>query len=298
MRTIITFVVFLCFVWPTAASSKTLPEIPFSIYKHEQKAYVKFIAGRDVYDIDFYGGQYARRDIVERVLIQQAIWFGGYEHTVKWFPVQNYSHGLQKLASGRVALMGTPSWLSDLNKDKSSYLITDPIINKNDFLVGIYTSPYNRDALKAKTLDEILALSITSTRYWFVDWRTVKVLGFNRVVESRSWVDIVGKVSKMQADITLAPFEASPDMKIDFFGQTLVPIRDIRVALHDSRHYAVSKAFPDSENIHKAIQKGFRLMRAQGRIKRAYVECGFYHPDTQSWPVLNDMVRARAQLAQ
>jgi hypothetical protein len=76
-----------------------------------------------------------------------------------------------------------------------------------------------------------------------------------------------------------------------------VPIPGIKAALPGSRHWPVSKKHPQGEEIFNALVRGIEALEKQNIIQRAYEECGFFHPEINSWALLNPSAPQPASMA-
>ncbi len=249
--------------------------------------YQLFVGDRDPLLIDFYGGPGARRDVVEIVLLQQALALGGLETKVTLRPENSYLRVLKLVADGQVALSGAQMWSEDIQPYTSDLFKTKAVVKEGEFIAGLYTRADNQRALQATSVEKIRYLSAASNRHWNADVKTLTDLGIKKLHFATYWVQIVRMVVAGRADITLAPFQANPNMKVMVDGLELVPIDGVKVALPGSRHWPVSKTHPLGEEIFNALTRGIEELERKNIIQRAYEECGFFHPEVKDWKLLN-----------
>lgn len=247
--------------------------------------YERFKSGRNVIEIDHYGGAHARRDVIEVVLLHQALYLGGYRDVLELAPEDSYRRLLQKVSSGQVTVSGVPVWDEDTHS--VSLYRTEAIIREGEFVVGLYTSPYNEKALAVTKASDLHALTIVSTPQWRSDWRTVQSMDFSQIYDTFLWPMMVKMVWSKRADVTLAPFQPNDSMAAYSEGLSLVPIPNIKVSLRGSRHWVVSRVDPEGARLFAALEKGVSILRQQGRINRAYIESGFFDPRVKDWKVIN-----------
>ncbi len=249
--------------------------------------YQLFVGARDPLQINYFGGAGARRDVIEIVLLQQALHLGGFEGSVVLRPENSYLRILKLLADGQVALSAALMWREDLKPYSSHLFKTKALVKEGEFIAGLYTRADNQKALQANTLEKIHTLSAASNNHWKADVSTLKSLDIKKIYYATYWVQIVRMVVAGRADVTLAPFQINPDMKVMVDGLELVPIPGIKVALPGSRHWPVSKLHPQGEEIFKALVRGIDELEKKNIIQRAYEECGFFHPGVKNWTLLN-----------
>src|SRR5690606_28060614 len=243
--------------------------------------------GRPIAEINYYGGPGSRRDVIEMVLLQQALLRGGFTDPLTFRNEQTYLRTLRQIADGRFIASGSLVWYSDVLDSPDLFHISQPIVEEGKFIVGIYVSPDNQQAQKTRNLNDLRALRAVTSTQWEADVTLLKSLGIKQVYHTDDWVHIVRMLNVGRADFTLAPFQPSHQMEIQMEEMTLVPIKGIKVLLPGSRHWAVSRKHPRGDEFYRALHKGVELMKKEGRIDRAYRESGFFHPDVQSWTLLN-----------
>ena len=253
--------------------------------------YQLFVGDRDPLTINYYGGTGARRDVIELVLLQQALHLGGYKGRVIFRPENSYLRILKLIKDGQIPVSGALMWRSDIKSDKDSFFITSALVDEGEFIAGLYTRNTHQRALAATTREQISHLSAASNNHWKADVATLKSLGVKKIHYSTYWVQIVRMVVAGRADFTLAPFQPNPEMKVVVDNLELVPIPGVKVGLPGSRHWPVSKKHPQGEAIFAALQKGIALLEQKNIIQRAYEECGFFHPQVKNWTLLNPPVK-------
>ncbi len=247
--------------------------------------YHRFISTRDPLKIEDYSGPHSRRDVVELVLVQQALSLGGNERPVKWVPCRLYKAVFSDLKQGSHVLCGTSVWERDVAAAKQLFA-SNVLLGDNQFVIGFYSTPNNRKALQASNLADLRALTAVSNRHWRPDWETLQGLGFKEMRDARSWETIVRILASGRADFTLAPFNASEGMRIEHGECTLLPIPNLKASLPGRRVWAVSKTHPEGTEVFEQLQAGLAKLRADGRVERAYRQCGFLNETVADWQLL------------
>ncbi|HSC68102.1 MAG TPA: hypothetical protein VLC79_10445 [Cellvibrio sp.] len=249
--------------------------------------YQLFVGEQDPLMINYFGGPGARRDVIELILLQQALNAGGFSAKVVLRPENSYMRALKLAVDGQVALSGALMWHEDIKPYSAHLFTTQAVVKEGEFIAGLYTRADNRRALQANTLDKVRQLSAASNSHWSADIKTFHALGIKNIQYATYWVQIVRMIVAGRADVTLAPFQVNPDMKVIVENLQLVPIPGIKVALPGSRHWPVSKAHPQGKEIFTALERGIQILQEKNIIQRAYEECGFFHPQVKDWVLLN-----------
>lgn len=252
--------------------------------------YNLFLGDRNPIDVNYYGGKHARRDVIELVLLQQALALGGFAHPLKFVDEENYFRSIRNVLDGKTLTISGTIWYQDLLPQVDKLHISPPIVEDGQFIVGIYTSPQNNRALSSTTLEQINKLRAVTSRQWKPDLTTLEKLGFTNIMYTPNWVNMARMINAGRVDITLSPFHQSPSKEILVEDIRLVPIEGVKIAIKGSRHWPVSKLHPLGDEFYDALAKGVVQMRNEGTIERAYRECGFFHPALEGWKLLNPAI--------
>ena len=171
---------------------------------------------------------------------------------------------------------------------RSQVFISDPVLENGDYEKGIFCLPYNHRVLNARTLNELKDAGIPLIGiHWHNDNATLKNMGIEQIAKGPTTESLFRMIKAGRADWVPLGFHNSKDLSVSRAGITLVPVKGIKISLNESRHYIVSKNHPDGTKIFLALQKGIKIMRKQGMIKKLLIHGGFHCPSTQNWKVLN-----------
>ncbi|NTS78577.1 hypothetical protein HR060_17170 [Catenovulum sp. SM1970] len=251
------------------------------------KDYYAFLQGRDPLSIKNFSGEQSRRDVVEAILLQQAIHLGGEDVKFVMVPGHYDSRNLVLLKKGRLLLGMDSVWWRDAENLLPDVLISSPLIPEGENISGIYVKPTNSKALNSQSLAQLQQLVAVSSRFWKTDWQAITSLNPKKQVHELEWGGMLSHIFFDNADYTLAPFQATPDLSFQTGKGILVPIPNIKVLLKGSRHYVISRGHPMGEKTYKAMEKGLTIMRERGWIKKAYQESGFFNPKVADWKIIN-----------
>lgn len=271
----------------TAVHLHAQPTASIAVLPDIHQDYRLFLGDRTPDTVDFYGGNYARRDVIELILMQQALALGGFKKPLRFVDEENYFRSIRNVLDGKTLTISGTIWYEDLAGQTNKLHISPPIVRDGEFIVGIYTSPKNQLAQASKTLAQLNQLKVVTSRQWKPDLTTLESLGFNNIMYTPNWVNMVRMINAGRVDLTLSPFEMNPAKAIVVEGIQLVPIEGVKIAINGSRHWPVSKTHPLGDEFYSALVKGIEQLRSAGTIERAYRECGFFHPDLTEWKLLN-----------
>ncbi|ATC93878.1 hypothetical protein [Pseudoalteromonas tunicata] len=281
----IRYLILLSFVLlSTPVFAKKLPyiaqiTIETDIYNYSQD----FINGRPLLEITDYQGKNAQRDVVEFILIQQALLLGGLEIEFD-FKQGNYdARNLRLLEKGLLLLSFDSMWLTQAQKIEQQVYISDPLIEKGEYVAGIFTGVNNLDAQKIASLGHLHQHSVVSSKDWIVDWQTLEQLQPKKLLHESDWISMAKMVSRGWVDVMLIPFNAEFPFVYQGEGYQLTVVPNVKVALNDSRHFLVSKQHPLGLEVYQALQKGLKILKARGQIRKAYQDAGFINPLVTRW---------------
>lgn len=244
--------------------------------------YLAFIGDRDPLQIKHYGGEGSRRDVIEVLLLQQALALGGIEERLEFRIVEGYLDSLNVLARGDALLRATPAWGEDCVESK--FHIGAPVIRLGEFQVGLYTRPNTKIEQLQLPLKQLTAVTNHDLK---ADLHTLQGLGIAKIFNVERWPTMIAMVATGEADVILAPFQDTEGMVMTVGETQLLPVPEVKVALADSRHWIASRVHPRGDEVSKALARGLALQRQAGTITRAYTETGFFHPAVSSWALLN-----------
>ncbi|WP_082768828.1 hypothetical protein [Paraglaciecola hydrolytica] len=263
-----------------AATDKIILTVQTDVYED----YLCLLNERDPLDISDFTGACSRRDVVDIILLQQALKRGGLELPVSFRTGHYELRNRQLLEEGFLLVSVDTFWLTEAQKVQEHLYISEPILRKGEYVAGFYTSPHNKKALAARSLIDIQQLSGVSSQNWTADWQAMQQLGLKQLIDESIWVSQVKLVDRQFVDFMLAPFNVG-------FAKNnleLVIIPNIAVKLDDSRHYVISKNHPLADSAFKAINTGIAKMRQSGQIHKAYSDAGFFYAIEHKWKIINN----------
>jgi len=245
---------------------KTPITIETDTYHHAQQ----LIAEQGILNVKDFTGKDSRRDVIEFILIQQALALGGSKIDFS-FTLGNYdARNIKLVQSGMLLVNFDSMWLSYIENLQDEVYISEPIIRKGEYWAGLYTSTDNERALQVKTLADLQKLSVISSKNWHVDWKTLTELKPRALIHDEEWLSMAKLVSLQWVDIMLAPFNSSIPFTYQDDGYKIIAIDGIKIALNDSRHFVISKKHPKGKETYIALQKGLKILRERGAIEKAF----------------------------
>lgn len=248
--------------------------------------YKIFVGNRDVLTIKDFSTKTIRRDVLDMVIVQQALKLGGFNYAFNYTPGKINFRNTKMIQTGQLLLSFDSYWQQDAQAISHSVYISDAVIRNGEFIAGMYTSPKNTKMLAVKSLADLKEFTSVSTPKWRTDWQTLQSLPLKKLVQQNSWLSMARMVDIQWVDFLLMPFTSTPDQSFIANKIHLVPVKNIGIILKDSRHYVISKAHPKGEQAYKAINKGLKILRKNGDIVKAYQQAGFFI-DHDEYVVLN-----------
>lgn len=265
---------------PTRAAGQ--PPLPALIPDDVLGDYQRFLAGRDPAAIADYGGPLSRRDVVEVVLIHQALARQDRSLRLSMAPMPSSQRLQAELRIGHSACSATSYWREDFPQP-DGLLFSDPLLLDGEFEVGLYTTPDNARALAARGLADVQQLRVLSNDTWRVDWLTLQRLGITRLQHVTRWNLMPHMLQQGRADVLLAPFQPTPDLSMTVGGVRLVPVPGLRVGMRGTRHFLVSATHELGPRLRDQLNAGLAALRQQGLVRRAYEQSGFFNAKVAGW---------------
>ena len=246
-----------------------------------------FLNGRSIESVQDYRSEYSRRDVVEVVLIQQALKLGGLDKAVELVSVPSYARGLREIQQGRIDLSGTSVWRLDAMNYGLQF--SPCLICQGEFETGFYTREQQLLRYSVRDKEDLKALTVVSSRQWKRDWVILNQLAFKEVIDVPNWVAMVRLLTRGRVDLVMAPFQPGEDMSFRISNTVrLMPVPGIKVAFPGSRHIAIAPQQPRSLLLKRALSSGLQILQEQGVIRQAYEESGFFNTQVKDWKQIND----------
>ena len=248
--------------------------------------YVHFLAGRSPQEITDFSGRYVRRDVVDMIIAQQALYLGGFNKKFTYQIGKINFRNTKLLEQGELLLSFDSYWYEDAKSLTDKVYISDAVIRKGEYFAGVFTSPNNNKVFKLQHLSDFNQLTSVSTPRWRTDWQTLSQLPLKDLVAEDEWLSQVRMVSMQWIDFMLMPLMPQTNNRYVLEDIVLQAVPNVLVLLDDSRHFVIAKQHPEGERAFKALQAGLKVLRAQGAIAKAYRQAGFI-PDLSEQLIIN-----------
>lgn len=274
-------------IWVVALglASAAVADVQVAVPADVLDDYRKFVAekGEPTATTRDFKAKSARRDVVEVALFVQALKRAGFSEKIVFEPIDSYARIIAEIKSGRLAGSADPVWDADVEADASVVDMSPPVADEGECVVGLYTTKKNREALAARDLAAVRRLRAVTNRAWTRDWEALQsILPEASIMSVATWSSMPKMVEAGRVDFLLAPFQATPDLSLEVDGITLYPIPNVKLAVKGRRVFITKKDSPLS----RALKNGLEQLKADGTVKRAYADAGFFNPTVESWTVL------------
>ncbi len=247
--------------------------------------YALFLGKRDVRTLKSYKGDYSRRDVVEVVLIQRALYLAGFSGRVILSVAPTSDRIRRDIKIGVAAATGTSDWSIDYFHDED-FMLSSPLVRDKEFVVGIY---HSSDFIPPKkfSLAHLQSSRVLSNKAWVNDWKTLEELRVTELVSVPTWISMLKMLQRGRASYTLAPFSNKSDLSVEQEGVHLMPVWGVKVGIRGTRHFVVSKKYPEGAKVLELLNRGIAELRKLKEIERAYTESGFFNTKTNNWKLIN-----------
>jgi hypothetical protein len=214
-----------------------------------------------------------RRDVVELLLVQQALRQGGIAEAPQFITAPTYRRMLALVADGHADLTGNTVWDFDVRADTTRLRASSQLIADGNFLANFYRASGQTAIGDRIRRGEWTALRAVSSRHWEPDWQALSSLGLAEVADVPDWPAMVRMVAAGRADFLLAP-ALPPGQPILLVGNVqLEPVAGVCLAFNGARTLAIGRHSPPE--LYAALERGLAELRGHGRIARAYDRAGF-----------------------
>ncbi len=271
LRKVLTALLALCLCLPMAALAESLRVV---VTPDVLADYQRLLGERSPLAMTRFQGPGARRDVVEVILLQQALARGGLPATVEFLTAPTYRRMLALVADGHADVSGSSVWGSDIDDNAARLQASSALVSDGQFIAGFYRAPGAGHLDASIRQGRWQGLTAVSSRDWRPDWLALQRLALRHVYDAAEWPLMVRMVGAGRADFLLAPLPGagSPDIRLD--GIQLVPVDGTCLVLPGSRHYALGR-HAAGNRLRQSLERGLELLRSQGLVRRAYLEAGF-----------------------
>ncbi len=163
------------------------------------------------------------------------------------------------------------------------------LIGSQDMVRGIYGLKSNHALMKVQTLGELKKLSAVTNLAWGGDINALRAIEPAKFDLVSSLSSIFMRIAYRNTDFTLLDLPiGTPEFQRQYKGVILIPVPGLLINTNTTRHFLISKRHPDSQTVYQALEKGLKIMREQGLIKRYYQQVKKFPSDLPSWKILNN----------
>ncbi len=280
----------LCLIF-TSSSLAESPIIKADIIEDDSflARYLQVLRGRQAAEISDFTpiSEGSHRELVEMVLIEQALHLGGESRPVQFIKrAERTIHDITPLITGEALMLGNSMWLENIADARGSVYISDPVIEYGEYVAGLYVSVDNKRLLNAKYAD-LTNITVVTNGLWRADWRALQNTPVKILNYLGSWQDMISLVRVGLVDAMLINFSVGETLELEYQGHKYRPIPNMKVILPDTRHFVVSKNHPDGARVFKALNKGLAKLKAKGRIRKFYQQGNFFNYRVADWQVIN-----------
>ncbi|MDP2226251.1 MAG: hypothetical protein Q8J78_02100 [Moraxellaceae bacterium] len=258
-----------------------------AIHRDVHADYLRFVGARNALSLNEFGGNWSRRDVVEVVLLQQALQRGGNTRPLRFVVADSYSRLLKMLAGDEADISASSAWKIDADDYPGQIEVSQPVIRQGQFEAGLYF-PEGHEGLRIVAADPTALTRYTAicSGDWRPDIATLHALGV-RILLTESWGSMLGMLRKGRADFVLAPFQPNADFRITRDDLVLLPVHGHKVGLVGTRHFLIGRDVEPASPLPALLNRGLTLLEKNGMISRAYQQSGFFDTRVQNWPRLN-----------
>lgn len=243
----------------------------------------QWTASTPLAEIEHYAGTWANRPTIDLILQLQALNASGLDYDFELVVLPTHGRAVIEVAQGYADLTAETVWNSEIIELGAQVIKTESIINEGEFEKGLYGLSDNARLQGVNSVEQLSEFVGATVFNWSVDVKTLQNMGLKRVDRASCMENVFQMIRERRADFTLLEFASTADMSVENHGVKLVPVKNCKIALPDSRAWVVAGSSPHAVGLADALRRGARILREEGRITRAFQESGFFHPKAANW---------------
>jgi hypothetical protein len=275
----LTFHLLLIFFTFACYAQENGQEIVISGLPHEINNYEKWLGNRKCSNIKSYQNDYATKASMQIMIICKALQLGGFNATLSFNSMPNYSRSLYEAHKGTITLPGDSIWQSQISQ--KHFYTAPPIFAQGEFQKGFFALPDKRKEIeqmintnKSKGIAPLQTLRdyiVITSKNWIFDQAAIQDLGLTYISTTKT-ENMCNMIKYGRGDLYFGELIMIGNKNIVFNcnGLILEAIEGIKAAFTETRHFVVSKSHPNSKEIYEALDKGLTILRASGEIEEAF----------------------------
>jgi hypothetical protein len=217
-----------------------------------------------------------QRNTIELMFVCHAIKEAGLAEKIILKNYPNPQRLFLMIESGDIDIDGDSKFKIALGN--RSLLVSDTLIRKGEFEVGLFTTANRLEVLKIKTKTELLEKVGVTVKTWKMDRAVMEELKLKKLRFVGKGSHIYRAIHSKKGDFT---FSYLKKKTVEQGGGSLVRIEGLKASLPDARVKAIS---PNRQDIYQAIQQYIQKSRKPvDLIKNAYIHSGFIALDYENW---------------
>ncbi len=226
-----------------------------------------------------YRGKGSRREVVEVVLLLQALDAAEYPHPIVLRTSPSEAQSMRALAAGQANLLGTTLWKSSLKKFESRIKPSFTVIRSGEYQLGLYGCKGQLSGAEPV----MSSMSVVADKQQAVVWSALQGAGFKSLDYFETPEARAKMVCLARVRATVAEFPSSTHLEVSRGGFTLAPFKGVTLVVDASRHYPISNSATGSDLVTLAVNRGLKIIRRKGMIRRALLQSGLHHPEVKDW---------------
>lgn len=221
------------------------------------------------------------RSKMELVIICNALKRAGFKGNIQIVLSGNSQRQKIELAKGKADLLGHSVFSGSFNQTSkpaaSSFLLTEPVIKKGQYFVGVFTSANQlKEVTKAFQNNNHKSLVATTVSTWEIDVKTLREMKVKSLHLLPKHDLIPSNLKRKRANFTLASLEGKNTKK-----SQLKRINGYKVSLADERVFVVNKK---SSYVFKALQEYLLYLRNEDDLlTKAYEHADVFSNKYHDW---------------
>lgn len=268
------------------ASDATQRRVVFRVPPQDLARYQAYMQSRNPFNLNDISRAGLTRHVAEMWLFQTVVVQGGCDCQVEFQSYQvetTHARTIAEIAAGRQLSDPIAGFRQD-SRYGDGVWFSDPILDGDDFLVGIYTHHSRTDVLNQQDASRLRDLTYVIARGWEVDRKVLKAKGL-RWVEADNWTSALRLIEARRADAILQPFstQARRALGADGYEASFLPVPGFMMRFGHGRHFTVSKKHPQGAEFLQQIDTGLRALRESGFVQRLWLASGVIHADARQF---------------
>lgn len=225
------------------------------------------------------------RSIACLIIIKKALLAGGLAIKYKFIESPSAARTHLLIKNGDAVI--SPSIVFRTDELNEVYL-SSPLFQSQLLYKGLFGLKSNRKLMKVRDAKDLHSLTAVIDKSWKQDIALLNQLAPKSITQTYKYSTMINLVAFRGIDFTLLDFRENIEDSTFYKKARLHPVPGVAVTFKKPRHFMISKKHPHGSQVYQALEKGLKVLKANGTIEKLFEDAGVIRSDVNHLKILNE----------